>query len=176
MFKKLLCSLLALVLVISLCACGNGAKNTDTNSQPTSAEKGESNTEKDGFKISGQMLQIGMNLTEDVLKNLGTPTDVQTAPSCHFDGEDTIYVYEAYTLYTYADGDKNVLYLIELTGEGVSTPEGIKIGSACDEVKNIYGNPTEETEGYYTYETVSSLIRFSHDGDTVGLIEYEEKE
>jgi len=144
-------------------------------SSTTSDEKKPSANKSDAFTVSGQKLEIGMNVTDSVIKKLGDAIDVQSAPSCHFDGEDTIYVYDNYSLYTYADGDKDVLYLIEISAEGVTTAEGIGIGSTCDEVKKAYGEPVEETATALCYETSTAFLRISHDGSVVELIEYEEK-
>lgn len=176
MSKKIVYLLICLCLALSLCACGNATDGGKTSSPASAPEKEEIADEKGSFIISDQKLEIGMNLTETVLNALGDPNDVQNAPSCHFDGEDTIYIYDDYSLYTYADGDKNVLYLIEISGSGVSTSEGISIGSSCEDVREIYGAPSEEAETYLIYEMPTSIIRFSHDGAAVNLIEYEEKE
>ena len=199
MLKKIGLLLICVCLIFMFTACSKDAVDTgagvnsgtastlesnaevtssDTSSTESSASSEESKpsgNKSGAFTVSGQTLEIGMNLTENVVTKLGDAIDIQSAPSCHFDGEDTIYVYDNYSLYTYADGDKDVLYLIEISAEGVTTADGIGIGSTYDDVKKAYGEPDDESATSLCYETSTALLRITHDGTVVELIEYEEK-
>ncbi len=195
MLKKFVLLLLSVVMVLSLVACATeketkqeanatleqsqsttDKENTSTNGEDsTQNSAGTEAIPDDAFVFCGNVLEIGMTVTKELIANIGDTIDVQTAPSCHYDGEDTIYVYENFSLYTYLDGEKEVLYLIEITSDGVATPKGIKIGSTYEEMKNSYGTPIDETAVFSSYETSTALLTFYITDGIVESIEYSEK-
>ncbi|MGN1479923.1 MAG: hypothetical protein ACI4XH_09160 [Acutalibacteraceae bacterium] len=143
-------------------------KTTTTTAKTTKTTAGNK-------KLSPNDLTIGMKVTADTVSSLGTVIDKQSAPSCHFDGNDTIYCYDGFTIYTYADNGVDRLYLVEINDSSVSTAKGACVGMSVSEVKNKYGQPIEETGTSICYNGNNCKIRFSHNGNTVTLIEYEEK-
>ncbi len=126
------------------------------------------------FTVSGQEFIIGMEIEDGILNALGTAEDVMEAPSCHFDGNDTIYVYPGFSLYTYRNGERDILYLIELTGDNVTTALGAKVGMHMDEIKKLYGNGTEGGGTYVSYPvSEDTVLKFGFTEDIVTWIEYE---
>lgn len=115
---------------------------------------------------------VGQPLSASDLETLGQPLDEMEAPSCHFDGMDTLYFYEDCSLYTYADGDNSVVYLIELVTDQYATPEGATVGMTRDEVIATMGDDYEETGVLLTYTQGDFATAFSFDdADNVWLIE-----
>lgn len=129
------------------------------------------------FMAFGQEFYLGMVVEEEMLAALGTPADVMEAPSCHFDGSDTIYVYDSFSLYTYLNGAGNILYLIELTGEQAATALGARTGMTHTEIEALYGMGVEGGGAYLTYPLSDTImLQIGFDGDTVIWIEYVEAE
>ena len=98
-----------------------------------------------------------------------------SAPSCYFDGEDTVYIYEGFSLYTYRDGDKDYLYIIEISTSENETALGASVGMNIYDVEELYGAAAGSTATAKVYKTgENSKLRFTFDDtDTVVLIEYE---
>ena len=126
-------------------------------------------------KITVNDLRIGMTVKEDTVTALGTVIDKQNAPSCHFDGNDTIYCYNGFTLYTYMNNGAQKLYLIEIDSSSVKTSKGASIGMSVDQVKGLYGSPEKETGTSIVYNENGANVRFTfNSSNTITLIEYEE--
>lgn len=121
--------------------------------------------------VNGIKLNVGEDITEDIINSLGEATEVLEAPSCHFDGMDTLYVFDSATLYVYKDGDKNILYIIEITGPGASTVDGANIDMTEEEVVALYGEDYEAYGVIMEYNIGDYKIAFSFDGDAVEYIE-----
>ncbi|ONI43731.1 hypothetical protein AN640_06170 [Candidatus Epulonipiscium fishelsonii] len=117
-------------------------------------------------------LNIGDVINETTLTNLGEPISIMNAPSCHFEGNDTIYNYSDYTLYTYKEGNDNKLYLIELSTPNIKTQKGAQVGMNVDEIINMYGEGTMYG-ALISYEIDGVTIDFTLDPETniVTLIE-----
>lgn len=180
--KKVLSITLVLMMIFTLVGCsGNSDVSSDeTPSSPTSSDvssSGGQQTSADSGKITlgGAELKVGMVITSDIIDSVGAPDDIMSAPSCFFDGEDTIYVYEDFSLYTYRDGDKDYLYIIELSTDKNSTELGGKVGMDIADVEEIYGLGSTGTATSKVYKlSENSKLRFTFDEtETVTLIEYE---
>lgn len=74
------------------------------------------------------------------------------APSCAFDGEDKVYIYDGFEVQAGALGGVDYLTGIIINDDSVATPEGVKIGSTLTEMVNLYGDDYEEVYGQYIYE------------------------
>ena len=127
------------------------------------------------FTVLGQEFYLGMVVEKEMLAVLGTPMDVMEAPSCHFDGSDTIYVYDGFSLYTYLNGEDDILYLIELTGEQAATALGARTGMTRAEIEAMYGMGVEGGGAYLAYPlSDTTVLHIGFDGDAVIWIEYVE--
>ena len=179
--KKVLCLLLVLVLIFALVGCSGGdVSSSETPSAPSSSDIISSDitdTKTDSGKITlgSAELKVGMVITDDVINKIGTPDDVMSAQSCFFDGEDTIYVYEDFSLYTYRDGDKNYLYIIELSTDKNATEFGGKVGMDIADIEELYGYDSTGTATSKVYKlSENSNLRFTYDeSGIVVLLEYE---
>ena len=177
--KKSLIFILVFALCFSLIGCSGDGKpsSSETSSTPTSSAGGENAFCDDSGKITlgTAELSVGMEITEAIINKVGEPDDILSAPSCFFDGEDAIYIYEDFSLYTYLDGDKNYLYIIELSTSANETELGAAVGMNIYDVEELYGEAASSTATSKVYKTgENSKIRFTFDDtDTVTLIEYE---
>ena len=179
--KKIIALLVCLIMIFTLVGCGatNNLSSNETPSDTTSdiSSVGSEQTSADSGKITlgSAELSVGMVITEAVINSVGTPDDIMSAPSCFFDGEDTIYVYEDFSLYTYRDGDKDYLYIIELSTDKNATELGGKVGMDIADVEEIYGLGSTGTATSKVYKLgENSKLRFSFDDSgIITLIEYE---
>ena len=177
--KKVLAITLVLMMIFALVGCsGSGDVSSDkTPSSPSSSNVSSENVNTDSGKITlgTAELSVGMVITEDIINKVGTPDDIMSAPSCFFDGEDTIYVYEDFSLYTYRDGDKDYLYIIELSTDKNATELGGKVGMNIADIEEMYGFNSTGTATSKVYKLgENSKLRFTFDEtETVTLIEYE---
>lgn len=156
--KKLAMVLTALALALGLSACGKSEGDGKIASQVT---------------VSGTALALGAEFTAETQEKLGEPTNVVQAPSCHYDGSDSIYYYEGFTVYTYKEQEKSIIYSVELKDASLTTPEGAKTGMKLDEVKALYGDGYEEVTSGISYALGEGMkLNFRTADDAVTLIEY----
>ncbi|OON95593.1 MAG: hypothetical protein ATN36_07890 [Epulopiscium sp. Nele67-Bin005] len=96
-------------------------------------------------------LEVGANFTSEVAYAVGTPVSVVEAPSCHFEGTDTIYTYEDFAVYTYQQDGANKIYIIEMFTENVATPEGATVGMTVEQVAELHGTGYTREGNLVTY-------------------------
>ena len=158
--KKILLAVCCMLLSLCLLAgCGETAID----------ENGVSAT-----TLNGQKVVLGTTLTDNLSAALGTPTDTVEAVSCHYEGMDTIYEYDGFTLYTYQKEGAKIIYSIELLDAAYKTAEGAAVGMTKADVQTLYtAVPCEEIGSglCYTYPNGQQLF-FHLDGNTVTCIEY----
>ncbi len=151
------------------------AKGTIPDDAETTALPKPTKKDNGQVKIKDEFFFIGKTINDTFTLYFGEPEDIQNAPSCHYDGNDTIYCYDGFTLYTYAQGDVNKVYLIEIESPDIYTGIGAHVGCDSNLIKAKYGEPASESSSALTYKLDKCIIRFSMRNDRVTLIEYEEK-
>ena len=159
---------LALAIALGLCACsGKGDEGSGG---------GEGEGPPSPIAIGGPSRLLGGGFTEEIKAALGEPASVEQAPSCHYDGTDNIYTYADFSVYTYMQGDKSVMYSIEVRSDAYPTPEGAKVGMTLDEVKAACGEGAEGLDAgngvYYSLGGGMQLKFFHTDDNRVQRIEY----
>ena len=123
--------------------------------------------------INGTQLALGAEFTAAIEETLGELVNEVQAPSCHYDGTDNIYYYDGFTVYTYMEGDKSIVYSVELESASISTPEGAKTGMSLEEVQRLYGEDFEETVTGISYTIGEGMkLNFRASDGAVTLIEY----
>ena len=173
--KKILCLLLSLALLLSLCACSSdeqGEKGTGASAEDE--KDGINETIPSYVTIGDTKLSLGDVFDEETEKALGEPVNVEELPSCHYDGSDSIYTYESFTVYTYLLEEKKIVYSIELTTDALSTPDGVKVGMTREEVEGVYGTDYDDVPNGISYNlTEDDQLNFRFDdSDKVIGIEY----
>lgn len=170
--KKFLMIVLAAVLVLSMCACGEDPATTDpvdTTGNVTPS------TEPVGYTFTYNGYQFGVDMAVDaVLEKLGTPKDQYTSASCAFGGEDTVYYYSSIQISANDEQGYDRIYSIYLEDDLVSTEKGICIGNTAEQVKAAYGTPDESsTDSCLAYAKDGMKLKFMLSGDKVSSILYE---
>ncbi len=117
---------------------------------PTEAAAPQSNADPISFSYNGGTLKLGesaQGFTSAVPAN-----NEEKSPSCLGNGEDINYYYNDFTVYVWNDNGSYKTIGIDITGGGVSTSRGIKIGSSAEDVIAAYGNEYLERESEFVYD------------------------
>jgi hypothetical protein len=85
--------------------------------------------------VESKTITPGMKYTTPSIPDWVTFTELT---SCAYKGNDKVYEYDDFTLYTYSDGTDDYILSIELNSS-LSTSKGIKIGSTKEAVLKAYG-------------------------------------
>ena len=158
-FKKILCVLLAVLLLAALFA---GCKKTEEKTDPTEAEE-----EGVFVTVNGFNLKVGVAYA-DVKDKLGKETaPAETIDSCDPDSDwkQTMHFYDGVIVTEDKDGNIDGIQV----QEGDSALMGkIRIGATKEEVKAVLGEPDTDAEWGIYYES-DPMINFYLDEET-GLI------
>jgi len=119
--KKLMTILLAIVLLLSLCACGGQTNETTAPSADTTASVPEDTTAQveDTTAPAADLKALAESCIDKSLDELialiGEPQSSDYAPSCLNPGvgEDGNLYYDGFTVYTYREGDTETVTYVE---------------------------------------------------------------
>ncbi|MDP2813754.1 MAG: hypothetical protein Q8S15_08120 [Erysipelotrichaceae bacterium] len=123
------------------------------------------------FETNGLKISMG-DKASDFLVKTGTPIEQYSAPSCAFDGDDTVYDFGSYQITTYLSVEGEIFTGVYLLDDRFSTKEGIKIGSKLSEMLSTYGDKYEENYGAYTYSLGLTELSFVVIDDVITSISY----
>ena len=113
--KKFAAIILALTLVLALCACGTTTPETPDGGSNKPQTSNTPNTTPVGYLFTYNNYQFGVDIVaDDVLSNLGEPKDEYTSESCAFGGEDTVYYYNSIQVSTNNEYGYERIYSIYL--------------------------------------------------------------
>ena len=169
--KKIFALVLALMLVLTMAACG-GETTPETTAAPV--VEGPTQPDANSWKYTVRGVDIVMHApAASILEALGEPVSYTEEASCAFSGLDKTYYYGGFYLQTYPLGDEDYVFAAWLVDDSSTTPEGIYIGASQAEVEAAYG--TEGFNGSNAYilkGTTSNLTIILEDG-TVSSIQYD---
>jgi len=144
--KAILGASLGVALVFT--ACSNNGTDTPIqidNGQQTIATSAQNTENSDSkgqaeyvFEYNGTTMQMNTDVAP-ALQALGSDYQYFESNSCAYQGMDKIYTYTFFTVYTYPNGDKDMISSVEIKSDTVQTPEGIRIGSKEEDVDKKYG-------------------------------------
>ena len=155
-----------MMLALLLLLCGCAAASTEGSDQGGAAG---------AVTLKNVTIQVGSELTQAQKEALGSPIEVSEAPSCHYEGMDTVYTYDGYSLQTYRQEEADILSMIIIESADYATDKGVRVGDTLDTVIAAYGEGAEETQYYVTYTLSPSVtLTFSLTDDGVSAIEYAE--
>ncbi len=149
--------LTALTLILCFASCGGGNESS-----------------ADGYTFkSPNGVTIAIDARhDDIIPKLGAYNSVNITDACGgFSGKDRIYYYNGFRVYTTPSAKGDVVNMIELTDDSVSTPEGLTIGSTKDAVIKTMGNGTAVGSNL-SYEKGNTKLVFIFRDDTVTNIQY----
>ena len=137
----------------------------------------DANAESENFVFEYSGVKFIVNSALDVNSIPDDDYDVKPNASCAHQG--MAYIYDlkggSIELFTdqYPDSPDEVISVIMLLDDTVTTAEGIYIGNTVEQVKAAYGEPAEETSTLLIYTKGSSRLQFSIDENgTVTEIDY----
>lgn len=171
-----------------LAACGAAASAGDTPASapanapadsaaaPEAAAAREAVADDTGIAYRGAVLTPGGDMAE-ALAALGDDYEYTEDISCHFEGSmDKTYTYPDVTIYTYpVSEDADAILTVDVTGDGVATARGTKLGDSLDAVLLAYNDLLQaETDGMrYTAEMDGILFTVTAQDGKVASITYE---
>ena len=171
--KKIIALVLALMLVLTMAACG-GETAPETTAPQAPVTAGPTQPDAASWKYTVQGIDIMMHAeAAPILEALGEPVSYTEEASCAFTGLDKTYYYGGFYLQTYPMGEEDFVYSLWLVDDSSTTPEGIYIGATQAEVEAAYG--TEGFNGSNAYVmagTTSTLTIILTDG-LVSSIQYD---
>ena len=181
--KRVLTLLLALLMVLSMAACGSKEDDQpgdDTQAPTVSDSKNDAQTPPDlpagdapqepagpapepkaasKYVLTYQGCALPANADfAPLLAYLGEPASYFEAESCAFEGLDKTYTYDAVEIVTYPDGDVDRISTVRILTDAVSTPEGVTIGSTPEDVTAAYGEEYDTIGQQYAYEDGDCLL------------------
>lgn len=157
--KKMFAVLLAMLMLLGLCACGNADKPQETTApiatdapatEPAGTEEGELDG---GFDIGVEPVEPFVFTFNGVTLIPGTaydasalpePASVYQVPSCAIEGTDNVYNFDTVEVTAFHDGTQEIIYSIAIFDPNVCTDEGLYLGDDAARVIELYGeNYTE---------------------------------
>lgn len=158
--KKMFAVLLAMLMLLGLCACGNTDKPQETTApiasdapatEPSAIEEGELDG---GFDIGVVPVEPfvftfnGVTLIPGTVYDaaaLPEPTSVYQVPSCAIEGTDNVYNFnDAVEITAFNDGSQEIIYSIAIFDPNVCTDEGLYLGDDMARVIELYGEDYTE--------------------------------
>lgn len=108
---------------------------------------------------AGKAVQISVGAdAQTTLGALGAAKESKTLANCANGGNDLVYCYDNFDVYTLRTGKKKVIVQsVVLKNDQVATEEGVKLGQTPKDVKKAYPDAVEEN-GLYTVTLGNSRI------------------
>ena len=164
---------LALAMTLLLCGCGKGDDTTDKGGHTNEG----GNNPAVGVLVplgSTASVELGGPLTAEQKADLGEAVEVQEAPSCHYDGMDTVTTYNGFIIQTFRQDDEDIVCLVEIQDPNLATEKGVRVGDDRDGVTAAYGDPEDGTDYYMTYTYAKGMtLTFELRDGKVSAILYE---
>ena len=169
--KKIIALALALMLVLTLAACG-GETAPETTEPQAPAVLGPTQPDTASWKYTVRGVDILMHAeAAPGLAALGEPVSYTEVASCAFTGLDKTYYYGGFYLQTYPIDDADYIYSVWLVDDSSTTPEGIYIGASQAEVEAAYGTEGFNGENAYIMSgTTSTLTIILEDGIVSSIV------
>lgn len=172
--KRLYILSLALLLTLSLAACGGDSQSGGAVSGGSGAPSPKAGSQ---LVFTYKDCPLPMNAEFGPLKDyLGEPDSYFEAASCAFDGLDKTFTYGGVEIITYPDEDKEgVDYIssVRLLDNSVSTPEGVTIGSTVEEVAAAFtGSDLDGSAKQFDKEDGDCILTILFENGKVISVEY----
>ena len=169
--KKIFALVLALMLVLTMAACGG---ETAPETTAPAVQNTPTTPDAASWKYNVQGTDIMMHApAASVLEALGEPVSYTEEASCAFTGLDKTYFYGGFYLQTYPMGEEDFIYSVWLVDDSSTTPEGIYIGATQAEVEAAYGTEGFNGSNAYVLKGTTSTLTIILDGGVVSSIQYD---
>lgn len=178
--KKGYILLLAVMLMLMLCACGGNSqpeqvitRSPEATAAP--AENADAQAEEapdaafEMFRVDDYPLEIGAELE---LSRLPEANSVYQVPSCAIEGTDNVYSYDSFEITAYDNGSCEQIYSVYFVTEDAVTPEGLTLGAKLEQALALYGEDYEQDGTAYNYYCGDAVLCILVQNDVVISIEY----
>ena len=145
-------------------------ENKEAETEETS-EAAEENADP-YFFVSGDTKIYIMSDADPILSALGEPISTFEADSCAFQGKDLFYYYDGFELTVNDVDGTNKITAIKVVDDTVATPQGLKIGSAEEDITAKFGEAASVDAGLYAYKYDTTNVQIKADGGKVASIVY----
>ena len=173
--KRFFAMMLAMMLVLGLCACGGDTDNGGDTTPPAQNNNNISDSPM-GYAMMDKDVVFGIGMdAEKVVAKLGACEPVITESCGDMGGDDYEYAYQDYIIYANNGGGAVRIYCVELISDLVSTPEKVAIGDDAKAVEAAYGEPTGKTDTSMSYDFSGMQLIFIMENGEVTSIQYLEK-
>jgi hypothetical protein len=173
---------LILCILLSVISCVEDKRTTSKKNADLNASAADQKTANiDRFMREGPAFPIGSGLDE-IMKNLGEPlkrtvTERQNVHNKTLVDEVYRLYYEGLYLEIYhvTEMKKDILLLLEVTGDKYPLAFGLRVGNAKQKVRDVLGRPNEERAGLWRYHAsdfVMGSFEFAFQGDTVVSVKW----
>lgn len=172
--KKITALILAMLMTLALCACGDAGDKNDDGETGYTPDYGEL------YYLSGEVKFGVMDPAQEVLDALGEPLDTFESDSCAYQGKDMFYYYDGFeVMVNDVDGVERITG-VTLADDTVSNPQGVKIGMDITEALALMGDPDNpasiqmtQAGDVYKFVSGSTMLRLKAGEDgTVIAAEY----
>lgn len=184
MIRKKLIKKYALVALTMACifmvGCGEAKDDNNPSDNAITKENSENEIAEENtaapisFEPCINIKNVNIYLNDDMaslVESIGEPTDYSEAPSCLGAGLDKSYFYGPIYIETRPDGDKDLVFTIEIA-EGGSLPSGVVVGTTTkEEVMDLYGENITDGGNYLEYVHEKGIVDFELENDIVSYIE-----
>lgn len=128
----------------------------------------DANASNSNYKFTFKGVDLICNTAMDDSKFAAEDFEVRETASCAGQGFALEYTFKggSFTVVTHPIDGQDAITEIHIYDDTVSTVEGIFIGNTVDQVKAVYGEPAETTDGALIYSKGSSEIIFYIDAGT----------
>ena len=121
--------------------------------------------------VGEQHITPGEN-AESVIEYLGAYNTLYRSPACGYEGEDKIYSYGGFDIYTVSDSGGEKIRKIVLKSDEYCTEKGLRVGDAREKVIAAYGEGREAREDVTEYKKGDCVLQFSFRDGVVTAIRY----
>lgn len=163
-------------------SCIDNKKSSSTGRSGTASSAGSRNMERvDEFMRHGPAFPIGSTLVE-IKKNFGTPLKQTVVKKQNIHDPSLVdAIYKWYydglylEMYHVTGMNKDILLVLEVTGDQFPITYGLSVGSSKEKVRKALGGPNEEKPAlwrYFASDFIMGSFEFAFQNDTVVSIRW----
>lgn len=185
--KKMIALMAAVLLMLGLAACTQGAAGNDVPQITIGGNKNDSTTPVESAPAETSTATEPVDegafafIFNEVALTPNTPfdpsllpaaTSTYTVPSCALEGTDNVYNYETFEVTAYNEGKGEVIYSIYFIDPNLTTPEGLAIGDDLAKAVSLYGETYAQEEASVVFTKGGTELALILQEGTIVSIEY----